>query len=237
MQCELLEAETHDKFVKQAADVLEKQIGSVLAKAGRCVMGLSGGKTPLPVYAALAERPLEWQNVWVFLVDERYVSPDREESNRRAIEESLLKKVGHPTEQFLAPDTWKALPECVNGYENALKELFAKGQPDIITLGMGEDGHIASLFPPLPPEAFEPSRLAIATHNGNDAVPDRISVTIPVLTSAAMPLFLLEGRLKKRTWAKVLESGLNTREWPAHAVMATERAVVVAGWASAEEGT
>ena len=237
MQCELFEAETHDKFIKQAADVLEKQIGNVLAKAGRCVMGLSGGKTPLPVYAALAERPLEWQNVWVFLVDERYVSPDREESNRRAIEESLLKKVGHPAAQFVAPDTWKALPECVNEYENALKELFAKGQPDIVTLGMAEDGSIASLFPPLPPEAYEASRLAFATHHDAVPVPDRISVTIPVLTGAAMPLFLLEGRLKKRTWAKMLESGLNTREWPAHAVMATGKAVVVAGWASAEEGT
>lgn len=246
MQCELLETETQEKFIKQAADVLEKQIGSALAKAGRCVLGLSGGKTPLPVYAALAERPLEWQNVWVFLVDERYVAPDHEASNRRAIKETLLDKVGHPAGQLIAPDTWKPLEECVSGYESTLKELFSKGKPDVVTLGMGEDGHIASLFPPLPSEAFESSRLVIHTHSNADAVPprepegsteprtaDRITVTFAVLTEAEMPVFLLAGRVKKRAWTKMMESGLNTREWPAHAVLATGRCTVITDWKSA----
>ncbi len=235
MQCELIETDTAEKFIKEAANLLEKQIASALVKSGRCVLGLSGGKTPLDIYAALSERPLEWQNVWVFLVDERYVAPDHEESNQRIIKQTLLDKVGLPPDHLIAPDTWKALPECVDLYEAQLKDLFAKGQPDVVTLGMAEDGSIGSLFPPLAPEAFEPGRLAVSTHKDDLSVPDRITVTIPVLTEALAPVFLLAGRLKKRTWTKMLEGGLNSRDWPAHAVLATGRAIVVAEWPESGE--
>ncbi len=230
MQCELIETDTPEKFIREAANLLEKQIASALTKSGRCVLGLSGGKTPLAIYATLAERPLEWQNVWVFLVDERYVAPDHEESNQRAIRQTLIEKVGLPPVQFIAPDTWKPLPECVDLYEAQLKDLFAKGQADLVTLGMGEDGSIASLFPPVPPEAFEAGRLVMATRNEGATVPDRVTVTIPVLTEAETPVLLLAGRLKKRAWTKMLEAGLNSRDWPAHAVLATGRAIVVAEW-------
>lgn len=230
MQCELIETGNDAAFVKEATDVLEKAISAALAKAGRCILALSGGTTPLPVYAALAERPLEWQNVWVFLADERYVSPDHPESNQKAIRETLLSKVNLPPAQFVVPDTWKSLDEAVHLYEMQLRDLLANGPPDVAVLGMGEDGHIGSLFPPLPPEGFEQNRLVIATHKEDLPTADRITVTLPLLSSAVLPVFLLRGRAKKRIWTKMLETGMNSREWPAHAVLATGRAVVIAEW-------
>lgn len=231
MQFSLIETETDEKFLKQATDTLERSISQALSKTGRCVLGLSGGATPLPIYAELSNRALEWQNVFVFLVDERYVSPEHPDSNQRAIREVLLDKVGLQADHLIVPDTWKALPECVHLYDQALRDLLAKGPPDVITLGLGEDGHIASLFPPVSAEAFE-NAYAIATHTDAFAVPDRISTTMPVLLQAALPLFFLKSRTKKRVWTKMLKSPVDPVQWPAHALLALGRTEVIAEWPS-----
>jgi 6-phosphogluconolactonase len=235
MQYELIETETDEQFEKTGTDLLEKNIAGTLAKTGRCVIGLSGGTTPLALYRALAERPLDWTNVWVFLADERYVAPDHADSNQRAIRETLADRVGLKPEQFLAPDTWKPLDECVHLYEERLKDLLGKGAPDLVTLGIGEDGHIASLFPPVPKEAFEPTIHALATHTDKFPVADRITVTIPVLTQATLPMFFLKGRLKRRVWTEMLKSDVSPQEWPAHSLLATGRSVIVAQWAQGKD--
>jgi len=107
MPYELIETESEEAFVAKGASLFEEAITHALSQTGRCVLGLSGGMTPLPIYAALRERPIEWTNVWVFLTDERYVSPDHADSNLRALKESLLDPVGLPPEHLVAPDTWK----------------------------------------------------------------------------------------------------------------------------------
>ena len=233
MQYELIETDTEEKFLKEATDRLEKAISQVLSASGRCILGLSGGSTPLPIYRELSKRPLEWQNVWVFLIDERYVAPDHAESNQRAIRDALLDKVGHPPEQLIAPDTWQPLPECTHLYDGKLRELLSKGEPDIVVLGMGEDGHIASLFPPVTQEAIDGEALVVATHREDNVVPDRVSVTLPLLQRAALPFFFLRGRVKRRTWLKMLKGDMNPSQWPAQAVLATGRSVIVTEWAQA----
>jgi 6-phosphogluconolactonase len=236
MQFDLLETTTDESFLKEATDKLEKAISQTLSATGRCVLGLSGGTTPLPIYKELSKRPLEWQNVWVFLVDDRFVSPDESHSNLRAIKTTLLDKVGHPAEQLIAPDTWQPLPECVHLYDKKLQALLSKGEPDIAVLGMGEDGHIASLFPPVAPEAIDGEALVVATHNEHVPAPDRISVTLPFLKRVQLPLFFLKGRVKRRVWLKMLKSEMDLSRWPAQAVLGTGRAVVVTGWSpNAEE--
>jgi 6-phosphogluconolactonase len=229
MNFHLIETETDADFVAKGAALLEESITQALSKNGRCVLGLSGGTTPLPIYRSLKDRPIEWTNVWVFLTDERYVSPDHSDSNQRALKDALLDAAGLPSDHLIAPDTWKPLDESVNGFENRLRELLTKGPPDIVTLGMGKDGHIASLFPPLPAEAFE-GPLAIATHTDDFAVSDRISVTMPVLLAATLPLFFLQGREKKRIWTKMTKASTNPPLWPAHSLLATDRCTVVAEW-------
>jgi 6-phosphogluconolactonase len=229
MDFELIETETAEKFVAKGASLLEEKISTALSKTGRCILGLSGGATPLPIYRALKDRPLDWTNVWVFLTDERYVSPDHADSNQRALREALLDHVGLPPGQLIAPDTWKPLPECVHDFEQRMRELLAKGPPDIVTLGIGKDGHIASLFPPLPAEAFE-GPLAIATHTDTFLVADRITVTMPVLLQAELPIFFLQGREKKRVWTKMKRTATNPPLWPGHSILATGHAMVIAEW-------
>lgn len=231
MPNDLIETESYAAFVEKAASLLEEHISSTLSQTGKCILGLSGGKTPLPVYEKLRDRPIDWTNVWVFLTDERYVSPDHADSNQRVLRGALLDHVGLPPDHLLAPDTWKPLPDCVHQYDQALRTLLANGHPDIVTLGLGEDGHIASLFPPLSRDAFE-GPCALATHTDHFPVADRISVTMPVLLSTTLPLFLMSGRAKKRTWLKMEKGEDDPLRWPAQAILATGRASIVTDWAT-----
>ena len=228
MQMNLIEVE-EDAFVKRAADELEERVSAALSKNGRCMLGLSGGATPLPVYQALATRPLEWSSVSVFLVDERFVAPDHPDSNLRAIKEALLDPLGIPLDRVLAPDTRLPLAECVSTYDAQLRGLLASGAPDIVTLGMGEDGHIASLFPPLSRDAFE-GPLAIATHTDQFPVADRITVTLPLLLQVESPLIFLSGRTKRRTWLKMTKGEPDPIHWPLQSLLTTGRCTVVASW-------
>ncbi|MDD4319726.1 MAG: 6-phosphogluconolactonase [Candidatus Peribacteraceae bacterium] len=230
MQYDLIETETEDAFLDKATSILEKQIGKALSKAGRCTLCLAGGSTPLPVYQRLATRPIDWGNVWIYLADERYVAPDHPDSNQRAIRETLVNPVALPPDHFIAPDTWKPLEECVNLYEAALKDLLSRGPTDVAILGMGEDGHVGSLFPPLSKDAFETSICALRTHTDTFAVSERITVTVPVLVNAEVPVLLLRGRLKKRAWTQMMEGPMDPAQWPALSLLATGRCSVVAQW-------
>ncbi len=229
MTIELIELPSEEKFLEHSASLLEEAITTALSKNGRCVIGLSGGSTPLPIYALLKDRPIEWTNVWVFLTDERYVSPDHESSNQRAIRAALLDAVGLTPDHLIAPDTWKPLQDCVNLYDQKLRELLAKGPVDLVTLGLGEDGHIASLFPPVPAEAFE-GAYALATHTEKFDVPDRITVTMPALLASEAYIFFLKGMEKKKTWLKMRHSKKNPARWPAQELIDTGKARAVTQW-------
>ena len=158
---------------------------------GQIVVGLSGGTTPQPMYAALStERSIDWSRVLLFLVDERYVPAEHPESNQRMIWETLLTHEAAAA-RFLAPNTALPIDDCVLRYNEQLLDL----QPDIVLLGMGKDGHIASLFPPLSESAFGPDRV-IATRTEQFAVAERISVTLPLLLQASRRLILTTGEEK-----------------------------------------
>ncbi len=229
MAFDLIELPSEEKFLEHSASLLEEAVTTALSKSGRCVLGLSGGSTPLPIYELLKNRPIEWTNVWIYLTDERYVSPDHEASNQRAIRTALIDAIGLPPDHFLAPDTWKPLQECVHLYDQKLRELLAKGPADLVTMGLGSDGHIASLFPPVPPEAFE-GAFALATHTENFEIPDRISATMPTLLASNAFLFFLKGIEKKKTWVKMQRGKRNPSRWPAQTLIETGNVRVVAQW-------
>lgn len=206
-----------------------------LERHGTCIVGLSGGKTPKAVYEKLGVRYQVlgvrfWKNVHFFLVDERYVPPDHPESNQRMVRETLLKTChAEPVE---APDTSLPLADCVADYARRLKALWKDHLPDLIVLGMGTDGHIASLFPPLTDLALGDERCVLHTRApegiGPPAARDRISLSLNALCAAGRQVLLLQGTEKRRTWEEMMASPEDERRWPLKRVIATGNLTVFA---------
>ena len=215
------------EFIQHSTAFIERCILSAISSRGHAVIGLSGGSTPGPVYELVGKNAsIDWSKVWIFLVDDRYVREDSPHSNQFLIRSTLLRNAPIPESQFITPDTTLPIEECRARYDAELKSLFAKGPADLVILGMGNDGHIASLFPPLSEHAFGPS-LAIHTTTDIFDIHDRISVTLPVLTQARQALFLLKGKEKKDVWEQMMKSTEGIARWPAKAVMEAGHATVI----------
>ncbi len=202
-----------DEWQQASVRWLKEHIERSVAERGRCVLGLSGGSTPKPVYAALATAVADWSNVTVFLADERCVPASDAASNHALLLEHLYSLVKNAKPTLVLPDTQQEPTLCALRYDERLRELFAQGPADAVVLGMGNDGHTASLFPPLADNCFGP---ALAVHTVTDAfaVHDRVSVTLPVLTQSRAQLLLLQGKDKAETWERMMSEVADERRWP-----------------------
>ena len=134
-----------DELIRGAADHLATLISS--APGPRVSLGLAGGSTPASIYVQLRRCDVDWSRVDFWLSDERWVPWDHEDSNGRMAEENL---VGHVSGRYLRPrwTPWLEPAESAAHYEAELRSLHPPDHPpDLILLGMGDDGHCASLFP------------------------------------------------------------------------------------------
>jgi len=177
---------------------------------GKFTVALSGGSTPKSLYSVLARSALPWDKIFFFWSDERHVPPDHPDSNYRMAKEALLSKVPVPPENiFRVRAEEKDANVVAQDYEEALRSFF-RLRPgefprfDLILLGLGPDGHTASLFPNTP-ALNETKRLVVAnwvekfkTH--------RITFTYPVLNYAACVIFLVSGGDKSEIVREVLEN-------------------------------
>lgn len=232
MEFETVATKTEAEFVTEAVRVLTERITQSIEEFGHAILGLSGGSTPKPIYAALGQKDIDWNKVTIFLVDDRYIDPSDDDSNQKLVRETLLKHADIPEEQIVFPDTTTDLDSCIAEYEQDLAELLSRGIPHLVTLGLGEDGHIASLFPPVPAEGYG-DRLVIHTTTDAFAVPDRISTTMVVIGSADRKVFFLQGDGKKFVWDEMMnDETVETMldRWPAKAALALGGGVVVTRW-------
>lgn len=225
-----IDAASDQEFTTKATILLSKQIQFFIKETGKCVLGLSGGTTPKPIYEALAkDKAIDWSKVTIFLVDDRHVTADHTDSNQHLIRTTILTHARLPADQIIFPHTGMPIDACVENYDQKLHELLGASPADIVVLGMGDDGHIASLFPPLTEEALAKELYAIHTITDRFAVRDRISVTLPVLTSAKISVFLLKGEGKRAVWETMIKDKRDSRRWPAQSVLAEERGFAVIG--------
>jgi 6-phosphogluconolactonase len=195
----LLIVENEAELSKAAASRLAENIIQIVGATGACSVALAGGSTPQPVYRLLAEdRRIPWAKVEIFFGDERAVPPDQSDSNYRMARRALLDHVpieAHRIHRMEAdrPD----LDAAARDYESLLPDAL-----DVLVLGMGADGHTASLFP------------------GHDAVAERIrrvlpvreaplaprlTITPPVIQRAKNLIVLIEGGDKAATVRRALE--------------------------------
>lgn len=196
-----------DAWARTCAEALAAILRRDLAQRDRARLLLSGGTTPAPVYRALSKVPLDWSKVDVALVDERWLQPDDADSNARLVRETLLQH--HAAAAHFEPLTrvGRTLEESV-----ASANTHAQQPASAVVLGMGEDGHTASLFPgarDLPRAltsqsdyvAFDASGCA-----GAGAWPLRISLTPTGLSKARERLLLVRGDSKRRLLDRALDN-------------------------------
>jgi len=225
-----ISAGSEEEFAAQAIALLKQLIVQAVARHGSCTIGLSGGSTPKPAYEALGKEYLDWSKVALFLVDERYCDPKSEESNQRLVRETLLKGASIPDQNCFFPDTTLPIEECMERYAQDLHVMIKNYLPDIVVLGMGEDGHIASLFPPIGEEALGDRHMVVRTTTDRFAVHDRISVTLNLIAASQHVIVLMRGEEKKRVWEEMLESTEGEERWPMKRVLETGEVTVITDW-------
>jgi 6-phosphogluconolactonase len=195
-------------FDRRAADLVIETLRRALADRSGALMALSGGSTPRSLYAELASRrrDLDWTRVRFVWGDERCVPHDDPDSNVRMARESLLEPLGIDEANIFAPRTRLEPREAANAYEIVLRGLDEEQAPrlDLALLGMGADGHTASLFPGGDELELPESRLVAATRA--PAPPhDRISLTLSMLDRSRSVLFVVTGKSKAEALRKVVE--------------------------------
>ena len=211
--------ENPEKLAEAAARAFVEEASKAIAERGRFAVALAGGSTPKATYEALAREhasDVDWPNVHVFFGDERTVPPDHEDSNYRTAREALLDLVPvgsvHRMRGELPPE------EAAASYEEELRIFFEEDPPslDLVMLGIGGDGHTASLFPET--SALEVvDRLVVA-----NPVPKldttRLTLTLPFLNSARQIYFLVAGEDKAEALKEILEGDADPRRYPAKLV-------------------
>lgn len=215
---ERLSREAAEQFVRLAQE---------RAQAGcRFSVALAGGSTPRRLYELLASEPyrsrVPWECVSVFWGDERCVPPDHPDSNFRMAAEALLSRVPiPPVNIYRMPAEQGDATEAAASYEQTLRAFF-KLEPiswpefDLVLLGLGADGHVASLFP-RSAALRETHRLVAASRGGAPDLP-RVTLTIPVLNHAARILWLVAGAEKSSVVREVLTGPEHPDELPAEMI-------------------
>lgn len=210
--------ETPEKLAEAAARAFVEEAARAVDERGHFAVALAGGSTPKATYEVLARDhagDVDWPNVHVFFGDERTVPPDHEDSNYRMARESLLERVPVGSVYRMRGE----LPpnEAAASYEDELEEFFGEAPAiDLVMLGIGDDGHTASLFPETPALGVT-DRLVVA-----NPVPKldttRLTLTAPVLSAARAVIFLVAGEGKAEALREILEGDADPRRYPAKLV-------------------
>lgn len=211
----------------EARDVMAKAATHAIAARGVFHWALSGGSTPKAAYALIAKLPpgaVDWARVQVWFGDERCVPPDHAESNYRMARDIMLSCVPVPPANVHRIEVERGAPVAAAALDVALRDAFPDDEPtfDLAFLGLGSDGHTASLFSPEDLPA-DPGRMAIAVVAPEQySVRERVSVTHHVLARARSAVFLVSGHEKTDMLARVLEGEAPAdRQLPASIVAAS----------------
>jgi 6-phosphogluconolactonase len=212
-----------------AADIAAT-LSAAIGARGLASLVVSGGRSPVTLFELLREQPLEWDRVCVALADERWVAPDDAASNERLVRDVLLKdraasarflglKNGAPTPDLGAVSAWETFARVPRPF-------------DAVILGMGDDGHTASLFPGSPnlPRALNPDAAAGCVGMWSPVAPHaRLSLNLSALLDSRRIVALITGESKWRTFAAAYGPG-PVEDMPIRAVLRQSRTPVDVLW-------
>jgi 6-phosphogluconolactonase len=196
-----------DLFQAAAAEFMALALAAI-RDHGKFTIALSGGSTPESLYTVLAKATLPWEKIFFFWGDERHVPPDHPDSNYRMANETLLSRVPVPPENIFRIRAEEDAEVAAQDYERTIKSFFQLRPGefprfDLILLGLGPDGHTASLFPGT--TALSETKRGVVANWVEKLDTHRITFTYPVLNHAAYVMFLVSGGDKADMVRTVLE--------------------------------
>ena len=219
--------ETAEQVAVAAAERFVECANELHRGLTRFSVALAGGNTPRRVYELLAtdrfKNRVEWSRVYLFFGDERCVPPEHPDSNYRMAFESLISHIPIPATNVYRIIGEGDANENARSYENQLRAFFdglSYPRFDLVLLGMGDDGHTASLFPGSP-ASRESARWVVPTRNEQSGQ-DRITLTVPVFNHARRVTFLITGKKKAQRLKEVLRPEPESKELPVQAVAPIE---------------
>lgn len=206
-------AEDAAALARLAAEWLAGEVALACVLRGQCSLALAGGSTPQPVYEALAEAPLRdtvpWDRLRVYFGDERAVPPDHPESNYRMVRAALLGRVPLPPASIHRMEAEASdLEGAADRYATLLPDTL-----DVLVLGVGSDGHTASLFPGSP--ALGEARRKVVPVAAPASPARRLTITPPVVARARRVVVLAAGPDKAKAVARALQAAGSVDETPA----------------------
>lgn len=222
------------QLARHCAERIATLIDLALDERDRAHIALSGGTTPAAAYRLLNQEHLPWNRVDVVLGDERWVSASDPASNARMLRDTLMADGGpgaqarfHPV-----PTELETPAASVQAFERYVRELCPGDPPvfDVMLLGLGDDGHTASLFPGTPATQERTRLVTIGAGKGLE----RISLTAPVLSAARQVIFLLSGAAKRQALARLLDPSEQPERTPAKLVQPQAPVLVLADAEAAE---
>jgi len=213
---------TRGELEKSAALRIAETLNTAVHTRGSCCIALSGGETPRRIYRHLGMKPLRekvcWGKVHIFFGDERMVPPDDLQSNYGMVYRELISRVPVDPQNVHRIFGEMRPGDALKEYENEINKILINkaGRFDIIMLGLGEDGHTASLFPNAKVSAEDTmlARSVFIPHLDNW----RITLTLKVINSAREIFFIVSGKQKASIVPKILNIDHPTNELPASMV-------------------
>lgn len=215
---------TPEKLAIAAADMIVSIAKQSIENKGRFTIALSGGKTPEVLYSILSKHPysdlIPWDKTDIFWSDERYVPIDDVQNNASRAKILLLDKLSIPSENIHPISVGVNPDEASENYETTIKNTFGEAAPcfDIILLGLGENGHTASIFPQSD-VIFEKTRL-VKTNYVEEQKMFRITMTPLIINQAHQIIFLVEGENKAEILNTVLNGSNHPEKYPAQIINA-----------------
>ena len=211
---------------RQAAEILEKLCAKAVSESGMFNLAISGGKTPVPLFRLLAEQDwrnrLSWEKINLYWVDERCVPPESPDSNYGLARKELLSFI--PAPRFYRIKGELKPSEAADSYEELLSQNFHLKNDelprfDCMVLGMGTDGHVASLFPDL--ADYIDTQYKVIDLYVPKLRESRITLTLPVINNSKACIFLVSGREKHPVVSRALNL-LTSPDLPAQKVRPTK---------------
>jgi len=203
--------DTVETLAREAANLIEAEV----LRFDRFALGLAGGSTPASTYRELASRRIDWSTTTAWMTDERWVEPTHPDSNQRMARNELINSTGMP---FLAPDTELVTPEAAAAaYTEDLRLVLDSGVRTVTMLGIGADGHTASLFPGS--DALSVLGETYVANYAPSVEAWRLTATFDLIARSDIVLFLVAGRAK----AEMVSAIATGAKVPAARVTATEK--------------
>ncbi|MBD1913933.1 MULTISPECIES: 6-phosphogluconolactonase [unclassified Leptolyngbya] len=209
-----------EALVARSLELVLQSVQEAIARNGRYTIALAGGSTPKPLYEAIAQQSLPWEQIYVFWGDERYVPHDHPDSNAGMARRAWLDHVPIPAENIHPMPTDDADPAvAADRYEQELKAFLGNTSGtvptlDMILLGMGDDGHTASLFPHTEALGVRDRLITVGNKDGQP----RISFTVPLINQSDRVVFMVSGASKHPALIQVFAPEGDADQYPSRLI-------------------